>query len=86
MTPLITAVTAQKAYRLRVDFDDETWRIVDVEKLINRRYAFRSLKDPIVFAKVFLHSGTHTATWPGGIDINPQVLHGSTKRRGVLLV
>ncbi len=73
------------AYRLRIEFSDDT--------IGERDFAFiaresgpmlEPLKDPAYFARVFVEDGA--LTWPNGYDWDPIALHDEMKAAGLLRV
>ena len=73
------------AYRLRIEFSDDT--------IGERDFAFiaresgpmlEPLKDPAYFARVFIEDGA--LTWPNGYDWDPIALHDEMKAAGLLRV
>jgi hypothetical protein len=70
----ITKVTYLHDYKLRLEFDDDTVREVD---LANELYGevFEPLKDLDLFRQVYLNPNTNTIEWPNGADFAPEYLH-----------
>jgi len=69
--------------RLDVQFADGAGRIVDLTGLVRDRRAFRPLGDPQFFRRVRVNPETHSISWPGEIDIDPDALYGLEHRRGI---
>lgn len=61
-------------YTIRVEFDDETERIIDFEPILLGPL-FGSLQDKSLFSQVQLNADLGTLVWPNGADIDPTVLH-----------
>lgn len=61
-------------YTIRIEFDDETERIVDFEPILLGPL-FGSLQDKELFNQVQLNTDLGTLVWPNGADIEPTVLH-----------
>jgi hypothetical protein len=70
----VTKVTYLSDYRLRLEFDDDTAREVD---LANELYGeiFEPLRDVDLFKQVYLNPDTNTIEWPNGADFAPEFLH-----------
>lgn len=73
----VDVVTAEPldGYRLRLRFEDGTEGVVDVAKLIPFTGVFAELKDPKAFAAVTVNRELGTVCWPGGADLDPDVLY-----------
>jgi len=69
-------------YRLAVRFMDGISGIVDASALIASPDAgvFAKLRDPEVFAQVRIQYGA--VTWPGEIDLAPDVMHDELRDHG----
>jgi hypothetical protein len=61
--------------QLRLTFSDGLVRDVDLDHML-RGGAFESLRDPGEFATVVVDDVAGTISWPSGIDLDPDVLHG----------
>ena|ERR1700733_10167004 len=61
-------------YTLRVDFDDSTQQIVDLQPVL-RGELYGPLRDLALFNQVALDSEVHTLVWPNGADFDPATLH-----------
>lgn len=75
--PAPTRVAALPEYRLEIRFADGTTGIVDCSHLVLRENpgVFARLRDPIEFAKVYVHRESRTVAWPGDLDLDPDVLY-----------
>lgn len=78
---LIT-VRAENDYCLYVVFVDGTSGLVNLKSLIFDQHAgvFSQLKDQQLFKQVHLSYGV--ATWPGEIDLAPDVMHDHIQKHG----
>ncbi|MDQ3609376.1 MAG: DUF2442 domain-containing protein [Actinomycetota bacterium] len=79
----VTGVEYLNDYVLVVRFADGQQRTVDLGGLVQRRAAYRPIREPEAFRQAFVDAGTHTVSWPAGVDVNPEVLLGAKSRRGV---
>ena len=72
----------RKDYVLKVKFVDGTEGLVDLKLLVlsDRDSVFKKLKNKTFFRKVRLELGV--ATWPGEIDLAPDVLYDKIKKSG----
>lgn len=70
----IVAAEARPGYRLWLRFTDGAEGIVDLTHLVGRG-VFAPWKDPAEFSKVRVDPSTRTVFWPGGIDLDPDVLY-----------
>jgi hypothetical protein len=73
----VTEVEPLHGFTLRLRFNDGRERVVDfAEELWGP--VFAPLKaDPELFRQVRVDPEIGTITWPGGADMDPDVLHGS---------
>lgn len=60
---------------LRLTFSDGLVREFDLDGVL-RGGIFDSLRDPTEFARVGVDEAAGTVSWPNGIDLDPDVLHG----------
>lgn len=60
---------------VRVTFADGEVRDVDIEQLLDHGVC-QPLRDPARFAEAHLDPETHTLAWPGGVDLDPDVIYG----------
>lgn len=71
----VTAVEPLEPYRLRLWFSDGSVHEVDVERALAQGGVFAPVyADHEVFRRVRVSGGT--VEWPGGVDLDPLVLHG----------
>ena len=75
-------VQALPGYRLAVRFVDGTAGEVDLSHLVTSEQAgvFSKLRDPELFAKVWLDYGA--VTWPGEIDLAPDAMYDAIQEHG----
>ena len=75
MAPEIVSVVALNPYVVRVGFGDGEVRDVDIEPLLDGP-VFAPLRDLHAFSQVQIDEGTGTIAWPGGADLDPDVIYG----------
>lgn len=61
-------------YRIWIRFDDGAEGVVDLSDLVGKG-VFAAWEDPDHFEKVFVNPESRTVTWPGDIDLDPDVLY-----------
>ena len=61
-------------HRLRLAFNDGTYKTVDVGPLLSGAI-FEPLRDQAYFARAELDSVCGTVVWPNGADFAPEALH-----------
>ena len=61
-------------HRIWIRFDDGAEGEVDLSDLVGKG-VFIAWNDPEHFQQVFVHPESRTVTWPGGIDLDPDVLY-----------
>jgi len=61
-------------YTLRVRFEDDTTREINLEPLLLGEL-FGPLRDPTLFAQVHVDPEVHTVVWPNGADFDPATLY-----------
>ncbi|MFO1038948.1 MAG: DUF2442 domain-containing protein [Geminicoccaceae bacterium] len=71
----VVAVEALEPYRLRLVFEDGVSGTVDVAKLVRFEGVFAPLGDPASFSAVRVEPDAGTVVWPGGADLDPDVLY-----------
>jgi hypothetical protein len=71
-------VVALEPHWLRVTFTDGSVHEVDVGKLDTGVFA-PVHDDPEFFARVRVNPESGTIEWPGGLDLDPDVLHGDVR-------
>jgi hypothetical protein len=73
----VTGVEPLDGFELRLRFNDESERIVDLSAELWGP-VFEPLKaDPGLFRQVRVDEELGTIVWPNGADMDPDVLHGS---------
>ncbi len=77
MIPRVTAVQVVPPYGLNLTFEDETGGFIDFRPLLYERQTgvFAELRDPDLFAMVWVDHEADTIVWPNGADIDPYVLY-----------
>ncbi len=75
MAPDVASVVALDPYVVRVVFADGEIRDVDIEPLLDGP-VFEPLRDRDEFARVGVDAQTGTVAWPGGADLDPDVIYG----------
>lgn len=70
----ITDVRPLPEYRIWLRFDDGAEGVVDLSDLVGKG-VFAAWEDPSYFEEVFVNPESRTVTWPGGIDLDPDVLY-----------
>ncbi len=78
----LTNVKPLANYKLEVEFTDGTSGLVDISHRIMSENAgiFATLKDIDLFNQVYLEHGA--VTWPGEIDLAPDVMHDEIQTYG----
>ncbi len=71
----IVDAEALGGYVLRLTFSDGLVRELDLDGFLHGG-VFDSLRDPTEFARVVVDVVAGTVSWPIGIDLDPDVLHG----------
>jgi len=62
-------------YRVHLRFEDGVEADVDLGELIRFDGVFAPLRDPARFAELRVHPELGTICWPGGADLDPDVLY-----------
>ncbi len=77
MHPRVTGVKVVPPYRLTLTFADGTTGTVDCAPWVLEQDAgiFAPLRDPSLFAQVFLDHDAGTVAWPNGADVDPDTLY-----------
>ncbi len=71
----VVSVTPLDGYRLRLRFEDGAIGEVDVAELIEFTGVFAALREKAVFDQVSVAPELGTVVWPGGGDLDPDVLY-----------
>jgi uncharacterized protein DUF2442 len=61
-------------YTIRVQFDDQTWQIINFEPIL-RGSVYGPLRDLDLFNQVRIDPEVQTLVWPNGADFDPATLH-----------
>jgi hypothetical protein len=73
----INHVEPLKNYWLRIGFSDGAVKDVDLGELLARGGVFAEIRDDRqAFEQVRVNTESHTIEWPGGLDLDPEVLYG----------
>jgi hypothetical protein len=75
MAPDVVSVVAREPYVVRIVFADGEVRDADIEPLLDGP-VFAPLRDRDEFARVFVDEQSGTVAWPGGADLDPDVIYG----------
>lgn len=73
--PRVVDVEPLGGLRLRVRFSDDLVRELDFAGVFAGG-VLESLNDPAMFARARVDDAAGTVTWPNGVDLDPDVLHG----------
>jgi hypothetical protein len=73
---VITDVEIVSDRTVELTFADGSTRVVDLEPFLWGPVFDAIAKDDAVFAKVAVDPELGTITWPNGVDLDPDVLHG----------
>lgn len=76
IAPEMVAVIARPEHTVRIVFADGEVRDVDVTPLLDSP-AFAPLRDPVLFEQVKVDEQTGTITWPGDVDLDPDVIYAA---------
>jgi hypothetical protein len=72
----MVAVIPRPAHTVRIVFADGEVRDVDITPLLDAP-AFSPLREASVFEQVKVDEGTGTITWPGDIELDPDVIYAA---------
>lgn len=76
--PRITEATPLQDRWIRLRFTDGVVQDVDLAPVFARGMLFEAIRDrDEVFAQVRVNASSGTVEWPGGIDLDPDVLYGA---------
>ncbi len=76
IAPEMVAVIAQPEHTVRIAFVDGEVRDVDITPLLNTT-AFSPLRNPALFEQVKIDEQTGTISWPGDVDLDPDVIYAA---------
>jgi hypothetical protein len=76
IAPEMVAVIARPEHTVRIVFADGEVRDVDITPLLDPP-AFSPLHDPALFEQVKVDEQTGTIVWPGGVDLDPDVIYAA---------
>lgn len=79
----IVEVRPLSGYRLWLRFEDEVAGELDLADRIRFDGVFAPLRDPAAFAQAFVHPELGTVVWPGGADLDPDVLYSALTGREI---
>lgn len=82
MHPRVTDVEVVPPYRLTLTFADGSAGTVDCSRWVLEKNAgiFAPLRDPALFAQVFVDHEAGTIVWPNGADVDPDTLYEEAHR------
>jgi hypothetical protein len=85
MYPVVTSVTVIPPYLLRLSFDDDTTGEIDCRPwlFVREDGLFADLRDPALFAMVWVDREADTVVWPNGADVAPETLYEVAHRSAV---
>ena len=73
--PRVTKVEHLGGLRLRLTFTDDLVRELDFDSVL-RGGILETVRQPEMFARVYVDGVAGTIAWPNGVDLDPDVLHG----------
>jgi hypothetical protein len=76
IAPEMVAVIARPTHTVRIVFADGEVRDVDITPLLDTP-AFSPLRDQALFEQVKIDERTGTITWPGDVDLDPDVIYAA---------
>lgn len=79
----IVEVQSLDGYRLKLRFEDGVQGVVDVAQLVPFTGVFAALCDRTEFIAVRVDPELGTICWPGGADLDPDVLYSIVTGRPV---
>jgi hypothetical protein len=63
------------AYSVHLRFEDGVEGVVDLGRIVRFEGVFAPLRDPREFARMTVNRDLGTICWPGGADLDPDVLY-----------
>lgn len=79
----IVEVRPLGGYRVHLRFADGVEGDLDLGELIRFEGVFTPLRDPARFAEVRVHPELGTLVWPGGADLDPDVLYAKVSGKPI---
>ena len=76
IAPEMVAVIPRPEHTVRIVFADGEVRDVDITPLLDTP-AFSPLRDQAIFSQVKVDEETGTITWPGDVDLDPDVIYAA---------
>jgi Protein of unknown function (DUF2442) len=76
IAPEMVAVIPRPGHTIRIVFADGEVRDVDITHLLSTP-AFSPLRDVAMFEQVGVDEQTGTVTWPGNLDLDPDVIYNA---------
>jgi hypothetical protein len=76
IAPEMVAVIPRPEHTVRIVFADGEVRDVDITPLLDTP-VFSSLREQAVFEQVRVDEQTGTITWPGDVDLDPDVIYAA---------
>jgi hypothetical protein len=76
IAPEMVAVIPRPEHTVRIVFADGEVRDVDITPLLDTP-AFSPLREQAVFEQVTVDAQTGTITWPGDVDLDPDVIYAA---------
>ncbi len=73
----VVEARATSGTRIFVRFEDDVQGEVDLSHLVPLKGVFAPLRDPAEVARVMVHHELGTVYWPGGADLDPDVLYAA---------
>jgi len=71
----VVEVRPLSGFRLHLRFEDGVAGELDLSTIVRFDGVFATLRDPVKFAEVRVHPELGTIYWPGGADLDPDVLY-----------
>ena len=88
MTPVLMEVVEARAvggHRLFLRFADGIAGEVDFDRLVRWEGVFEPLRDPTRFSQVRVDAELGTVVWPGGADMDPDVLYSAVTGKPIVV-
>jgi hypothetical protein len=79
----VTEVRALDGHRVFIRFEDGVQGEVDIAELVAFDGVFAALRDPAHFAAVRVRPELGTICWPGGADLDPDVLYSKVSGKPI---